>query len=77
MKRSPDSPVQRVAQHNHRPRVGSPPDACRSLVYFELHTDMVAAIAREKRMKAGSGRKKIKLIERLNPDWRHLFRDII
>lgn len=38
---------------------------------------MVAAIAREKQIQAGSRRKKIELIEGTNPDWRDLYEDIV
>jgi putative endonuclease len=37
---------------------------------------MSAAIAREKQIKAGSRRKKLALIEAVNPAWRDLFDDI-
>ena len=50
---------------------------CTWLVYFELFEEMTAAIAREKQIKAGSRRKKLVLIEGLNPQWddltAHLF----
>ena len=47
-----------------------------SLVYFELFEDMYHAISREKQIKAGSRKAKIKLIENANPDWRDLYADI-
>ena len=50
---------------------------CRLLVYYELHADMPGAIGREKQIKAGSRRKKLKLIEDANPDWRDLFPDLV
>jgi putative endonuclease len=34
------------------------------------------AIVREKQIKAGSRRKKIDLINRLNPEWRDLYADL-
>jgi len=37
---------------------------------------MEEAIAREKQIKAGSRRKKLYLIEGMNPDWRDLFEEI-
>ena len=46
---------------------------CKRLVWFELHSTMEAAIAREKQIKGGSRAKKIALIEAQNPDWRDLF----
>jgi predicted GIY-YIG superfamily endonuclease len=49
---------------------------CKRLVWYELHADMVAAIAREKQLKGGSRGKKIKLIEAMNPDWDDLYSTI-
>jgi putative endonuclease len=46
------------------------------LVYFEEVGSAYEAISREKQIKAGSRKKKIQLIESLNPDWRDLFDDI-
>ncbi len=48
----------------------------RRLVYFELFEDMYEAISREKQIKAGSRKAKIKLINRINADWRDLYPDI-
>ena len=50
---------------------------CKTLVWYELHGRMEDAIAREKQVKAGSRRKKLTLIESLNPDWRDLYDDLI
>ena len=50
---------------------------CKLLVWFELADTMEAAIAREKQIKGGSRRKKLALIEALNPDWRDLFDQIV
>jgi len=46
------------------------------LVYFELFEDMYSAISREKQIKAGSRKAKIKLIESVNQEWRDLYADI-
>lgn len=43
------------------------------LVYFEIYPDIKSAINREKQIKAGSRRRKLQLIESLNPDWDDLF----
>ena len=43
------------------------------LVYYEVGRDALGAIAREKQIKAGSRRKKIELINGLNPEWRDLY----
>ena len=47
------------------------------LVYFELYQDMYEAISREKQVKAGPRKAKIKLIDRINPAWRDLYPDIL
>jgi predicted GIY-YIG superfamily endonuclease len=46
---------------------------CKMLVWYELHETMVDALAREKRIKAGSRADKLALIEDLNPQWKDLF----
>jgi len=43
-----------------------------SLVYYEVHEDITAAIAREKQIKGWNRAKKIVLIESVNPQWRDL-----
>lgn len=45
------------------------------LVYFECGDDVNVAIAREKQIKAGSRKKKIALIESINPEWKDLFEE--
>ena len=50
---------------------------CRMLVWYELHETMIAAITREKQIKAGSRSKKLALIEALNPDWADLYESLI
>jgi putative endonuclease len=39
------------------------------LVYYESGDDITVAIAREKQIKGGSRKKKIDLINSINPDW--------
>jgi len=43
------------------------------LVYFEYGDDINSAIAREKQIKAGSRKRKIELINSINPKWEDLF----
>ena len=50
---------------------------CNFLVYYEIHNTMQSAIAREKQIKAGSRKEKLKLIESINSEWRDLYEDII
>jgi putative endonuclease len=45
------------------------------LVYYEIFSGPRAAIAREKQLKGWVRRKKISLIERMNPSWRDLSQD--
>lgn len=47
------------------------------LVYFEAHFNMYSAITREKSMKRWKRNWKIELIEKLNPEWRDLYNEII
>lgn len=42
------------------------------LVYFEETQDITSAIAREKQIKGWLRRKKIDLIESINPEWKDL-----
>ena len=45
---------------------------CTKLVYYVETDDIGAAITEEKRIKGGSRKKKIALIESMNPDWKDL-----
>jgi putative endonuclease len=49
---------------------------CKLLVWYELHSTMYDAITREKQIKGGSRKKKLELIESMNPDWRDLYDDL-
>jgi putative endonuclease len=66
--------TRRVAEH----RAGLNPDSYSSrhgtsrLVYFEMTSDALSAICREKRLKRLSRRRKLRLIEKMNPYWRDL-----
>jgi len=46
------------------------------LVWYEIHTDITAAITREKQLKRWNRDWKISLIQSLNPSWRNLFHEI-
>ncbi|NBU15185.1 MAG: GIY-YIG nuclease family protein [Alphaproteobacteria bacterium] len=46
---------------------------CKVLVWFEFYERMTDAIEREKQIKAGSRKYKLRLIEELNPKWKDLF----
>jgi putative endonuclease len=43
------------------------------LVYFEMIEDVNSAIIREKQIKAGSRKKKLELIKKMNPHWKDLY----
>ena len=47
------------------------------LGYYEVSDSMVSAIEREKQIKAGSRKKKIELIEKLNPNWNDLYESLL
>ena len=42
------------------------------LVYYELFNDIREAIEAEKKIKSGSRKKKVEMIERMNPNWKDL-----
>lgn len=50
---------------------------CASLVYYAVFENMEAAITEEKRIKGGSRKKKLSLIQTMNPGWRDLYEDIV
>ena len=50
--------------------------AVHGLVFYEVCPSMESAIFREKQIKAGSRKKKLLLIESMNPDWRDLYADL-
>ena len=69
--------VQRAYQHRESLVPGfTARYGCKLLVWHEIHDEMTAAIAREKQLKAGSRKKKLALIEAMNPDWRDLYGDL-
>jgi putative endonuclease len=47
-----------------------------SLVYYEMHADMMSAITREKQLKKWNRVWKIHLIEQMNPTWRDLWEEL-
>ncbi len=50
---------------------------CTQLVFYEMHENMASAIAREKQIKGGSRKNKLRLIEIINPSWRDLYENLI
>jgi putative endonuclease len=70
--------IKRAYQHKNGESPGfSRRYNCKLLVYYEVHEDMLVAIAREKQIKAGSRKKKIALIESMNPQWVDLYAGIL
>jgi putative endonuclease len=69
--------AKRIWQHKNGTTGFTARYGCKLLVWYELHGEMLPAIAREKQLKAGSRRKKLALIESLNPDWKDLYETII
>ena len=47
------------------------------LVYYEVCAEAKTAIAREKQIKAGPRRRKVALIERMNPRWDDLWNRLV
>ena len=47
------------------------------LVYYEMHSEMTAAISREKQLKKWNRAWKFRLIEQHNLEWRDLWDDIV
>src|SRR5258708_8281543 len=68
----------RVEEHRTRAMPGSFTWKynCTKLVYYCGFPFIAAAIAEEKRLKAGNRRKKIQLIEEMNPEWKDLWEEV-
>jgi len=47
------------------------------LVWYEAHETMMSAIAREKAIKEWRRAWKLELIEKTNPEWRDLYKDLL
>jgi putative endonuclease len=47
------------------------------LVWYEQHEDMLTAIAREKMLKEWKRAWKLELIEKMNPEWKDLYEDLV
>jgi len=69
--------VKRVYEHRTEVVAGFTKEyGVHRLVYFEQHTDIEAAIRREKRLKKWNRAWKIRLIEGANPNWDDLYPQI-
>ena len=70
--------LQRIPQHKQHLVDGfSKRYGLDKLVYYELHEEMAEAIRREKRLKEWKRVWKIELIERMNPEWKDLYDDLL
>lgn len=66
--------IKRVYEHKNKILGGfTKKYNCNMLVYYELHSTMEEAISREKQIKNGSRKKKLSLIETMNPSWQDLY----
>lgn len=69
--------VRRIWQHREGVYDGfSRRYGIRTLVWYQLHSTMMAAIRREKALKGWSRRRKIALISSENGEWRDLWTEI-
>ena len=48
-----------------------------NLIYFEMHDAMLDAISREKQLKCWNREWKVRLIEKVNPEWLDLSKSIL
>ncbi len=69
--------MRRVVEHKNHIIMGfSTKYKLHKLVYYEVTSDINEAIHREKQIKGGSRRKKIEIINNLNPEWKDLFKEL-
>ena len=70
--------IQRIYQHKTGAAKGfTKKYNCKILVFYELHDTMGSAILREKQIKAGSRNDKLRLVYKMNPEWKDLYLEII
>jgi putative endonuclease len=70
--------VSRVWQHkNELAKSFTKKYAVHLLVWFEVHVSMESAIQREKALKKWKRIWKLRLIEKLNPDWDDLYQSLL
>jgi putative endonuclease len=66
--------VRRV--YEHREGIAEGFTSVKHLVYFEVHSDVEAAILREKQIKKWNRARKVRLIEEKTPNWADLYNSI-
>ncbi len=71
--------ISRVNEHREKKYVASftAKYNLNKLVYYEMFHSIEEAIQREKQLKAGSRKRKIALIESMNPEWVDLYPSIL
>ena len=70
--------IKRVYQHKQGMIAGFTKQYnCTQLVYYERGDSMIGAIEREKQIKGGSRKKKLALIENMNPRWIDLYKTLL
>ena len=70
--------IQRIWQHKEGVVEGfSKKYELKLLVWFELHSTMESAIAREKALKEWKRIWKLRLIEKTNPEWHDLYMSVL
>ena len=70
--------IRRVWEHKNKTVEGfTKKYSIDKLGYYEVYTDINYAIQREKQIKAGSRKAKLKLIETMNPKWKDLYNELI
>lgn len=71
--------IRRVYEHKNHLDKGSYTDRynIEYLVYFEFTSDVKAAIEREKQIKGWNRKRKDKLVNSKNPEWRDLYQDFL
>lgn len=73
-----DDLIERVFNHkNGKGSIFTSRYNLNKLVYYEMTTDILSAIAREKQIKGGSRKKKEELINKLNPKWSDLYDSLL
>ena len=71
--------VRRIYEHKHHLDKGgfTAQYNVEKLVYFEVTSDVEAAIAREKQIKGWNRKRKNKLVENKNPNWEELYNGLL
>ena len=70
--------IKRIYEHKNKIIDGfTKKYAIDKLGYYEIYEDIESAIQREKQIKSVSRKKKIELIETMNPYWNDLYYQII